>query len=133
MEASLIEKKRAQRKALLRGMYGFVDGREGFTVTPMQYFALGTQIGLQQDVTGQTVRFLVSEGLLEYKPASEAVALTHEGVVEVESQSDEVTPESQQKRESRLKALPDRILGILKKKPTKIQMEELKKGLSDFL
>jgi hypothetical protein len=132
MEDSLIEMKRAQRKALLRGMYGLVDGREGFTITPMQYFALGTQIGLQQDVAGQTVRFLVSEGLLEYKPASQAVALTHKGVVEIESQSDEVTPESERKRQAQLKALPDRILGILKEKSTKIQMEELKEGLPDF-
>ena len=132
MENSLIEKKHAQRKALLRGIYGLVDGREGFTITPMQYFALGTQMGLQRDVTGHTVRFLVLEGLLEYKPASEAVALTHKGVVEVERQSDEVTPESQRKREAQLKALPDRILGILKEKPTKIQIEELKEGLPEF-
>jgi TIR domain len=132
MEDSLIGMKRAQRKALLRGMYGLVDGREGFTITPMQYFTLGTQIGLQQDVAGQTVRFLVSEGLLEYKPASQAVALTHKGVVEIESQSDEVTPESQRKRQAQLSALPDRILGILKEKSTKIQMEELKEGLPDF-
>jgi hypothetical protein len=89
MEDSLIEKNRAQRKGLLRGLYGLVDGREGFTITPMQYFALGTQIGLQRDVTGQTVRFLVSEGLLAYKPASEAIALTHKGVAGVESQADE--------------------------------------------
>jgi hypothetical protein len=132
MEESLIEKKRTQRKALLRGMYGLTDGREGFTITPMQYFALGTQIGLQQDVTGQTIRFLVSAGLLEYKPASQAVALTHKGVVEVERQPEEATPESQQKRQEQLKALPHRILGILKETPTKIQMEELKGGLSDF-
>jgi len=132
MEDSLIEQKRAQRKALLRGMYGLVDGREGFTITPMQYFALGTQIGLQPDDTGQMIRFLVSEGLLEYKPASEAVALTHKGVVEVESQSDEVTLGSQQKRQVQLNALPDRMLGVLKKKPTKIQMEELKESLPDF-
>ena len=43
MEDSIIEKKRAQRKALLRGMYGLVDGREGFTITPMQYFAVGVK------------------------------------------------------------------------------------------
>jgi hypothetical protein len=52
-------------QTLLRGMYGLVDGREGFTATPMRYFALGIQIGLQQDVTDQTIRFLVSEGLLD--------------------------------------------------------------------
>ena len=37
----------------------------------------------------------MSEGLLEYKPASQAVALNHKGVVETERQSDEVSPESQ--------------------------------------
>lgn len=132
MDDSLIEKRQAQRQALLRRMYGLVDGRDGFSITPMQYFALGTQIGLQQDVTGHTVRFLVSEGLLEHKPASEAVALTHKGVVEVERQSDEVTPELQRKRETQLKALPGHILGILKEKPTKIQIEALKEGLPDF-
>jgi hypothetical protein len=132
MEDSLIEKKREQRKALLRGLYGTVDGREGFTIAPMQYFALGSQIGLERDVTGQTVRFLVSEGLLEYKPASEAVALTHNGVVEVERQSDESTPESQRKQQAQLKVLPDRILSVLKQKRTTIQMEELKKCLPDF-
>ncbi len=132
MEDSPIEKKRAQRKTLLRGMYGLVDGREGFTITPIQYFALGTQIGLQQDVTGQTVRFLVSEGLLEYKPASEAVALTHMGVVEAERQSNQETSESQQERQAQLKALPDRILAVLKNKRTKIQIEELNAALPDF-
>ena len=132
MKDDLVEKREAQRKALLRGMYGLVDGREGFTIAPMQYFALGTQIGFQEDVTGQTVRFLVSEGLLEYKPASQAVALTHKGVVEAERQSDEVSPESQLKRQEQLKALPDCILGVLKTKPTKIQMEELKCILPDF-
>jgi hypothetical protein len=132
MEDSLIEKRRAQRKAILRGLYGLVEGREGFTITPMQYLALGTQIGLEHDATGQTVRFLVSEGLLAYKPASEAVALTHNGVVEVERQSDEPTLESQRKQQAQLKALRERILSVLKQKATKIQMEELKKGLSDF-
>jgi hypothetical protein len=59
MVDSLIEQKRAQRKALLRALYGLVEGREGFAITPMQYFALGAQVGLQQDVIGQTVRFLL--------------------------------------------------------------------------
>jgi hypothetical protein len=90
MEGSLVEKKRAQRRALLGALYGFVNGREGFSIAPMQYFLMGTQIGLQSDDTGQMIRFLVSEGLLEYKPASEAVALIHKGVVEVEYQSDEL-------------------------------------------
>lgn len=89
MDDSQIEKKRTPRKALLQAMYGLVEGREGFTITPMQYFALGSEIGLDRDVTGQTVHFLVSEGLLVYKPASEAVALTHRGVARVESQADE--------------------------------------------
>lgn len=53
----------------------------------MQYFAIGSQVGLDQNATGQTARFLVSEGLLEYKPASEAVALTHKGILEAEQQS----------------------------------------------
>jgi len=132
MEDNLIEKKRTQRKTLLRGLYGLVDGREGFTIAPMQYLALGSQIGIQQDVTGQTVRFLVSEGLLEYKPASEAVALTHKGIVEVERQSEEVTPELERQRRTQLKTLPDRILGVLKEKSTKIQTDELKAGLPDF-
>lgn len=129
MVDSLIEQKRAQRKALLRALYGLVDGREGFTITPMQYFALGTQIGLQQDVTGQTVRFLASEGLLEYKPASEAVALTHNGVVEVERQRNESAAESQK---AQLEALPQLILSVLRHKLTKLQMEELKESLPDF-
>ncbi len=132
MEDSLIDNKRTQRKALLRGLYVLVGGREGFAITPKQYLALGSQIGLQQDGTGQTIRFLVSEELLEYKPASEAVAFTHQGIVEVERQLDEVTPESQRKRQTQLKMLPDLILGVLKEKSTKIQMEELKDGLPDF-
>jgi pyrimidine deaminase RibD-like protein len=91
MESGQIEKKRQQRKTFLRALYGLVDGREGFTITPMQYFALGSQIGLDRDVTGQTVRFLVSEGLLAHKPASEVVAFTRNGVAEVERQTDEQT------------------------------------------
>jgi len=35
MEDSPIEKKRAQRKALLRGLYGLVEGRERLTITPL--------------------------------------------------------------------------------------------------
>lgn len=129
MVDSLIEQKQGQRKALLRALYGLVHGREGFTITPMQYFALGTQIGLQQDVTGQTVRFLASEGLLEYKPASEAVALTHNGVVEAERQRNQSAAESQK---AQLEALPQLILGVLRHKLTTIQMEELKESLPDF-
>jgi pyrimidine deaminase RibD-like protein len=129
MVDSPIEQKRAQRKALLRALYVSVEGREGFAITPMQYFAIGAQVGLQQDVTGQTVRFLASEGLLEYKPASESVALTHNGVVEVERQSNGLPADS---REAQLGALPQRILSVLRHKRTKIQMEELKESLPDF-
>jgi pyrimidine deaminase RibD-like protein len=67
-----------------------------------------------------------------HKPASEAIAPTHKGIVEVERQSDKSTPESHKKRQKQLKALPDRILDVLKQKRTRIQMEELKEGLPDF-
>ena len=99
MEDSLIEKKQAQRKKLLRALYGIVDGREGSAITPMQYFALGSQVGINQDVAGQIVRFLVSEGLLAMKPASGAVSLTHKGVVEVEVAVQDQKPVAEKSRQ----------------------------------
>ena len=89
MEDSLIVRKREQRRALLRALYGLVDGREGLSIAPMKYLAFGTQIGIQPDVAAQIVASLASEGFLEYKPASEAIALTHKGAAEVERQPDE--------------------------------------------
>ena len=89
MEDSLIVRKREQRRALLRALYGLVDGREGLSIAPMKYLAFGTQIGIQPDVAAQIVAYLASEGFLEYKPASEAIALTHKGAAEVERQPDE--------------------------------------------
>src|SRR5437899_2101690 len=119
VDDSLIAEKREQRKALLRALYGLVDGREGFTIPPMQYFALGSQVGLDRDVTGQTVRFLVSEGLLEYKPASEAVSLTHKGVLEAERQSAETRQDGGQVPDTKIKALAARILMVLRAKSRK--------------
>src|SRR5271156_2520399 len=115
MKDDLVEKRQAQRRALLSALYGFVNGREGFSIAPMQYFSMGTQIGLQPDDTGQTIRFLVSEGMLEYKRASEAVALTHKGAVEVERQSNESSAASQTRK---LAGLPERILNVLRHKGT---------------
>lgn len=63
MEDGLIEKKRAQRKALLRALYGLVDGCEGFTITPMQYFTLGYQIGIEQDA--RTLQLLICAAVLK--------------------------------------------------------------------
>lgn len=52
--------------------------------------------------------------------------------VKVENPSGESSPESQRKRQAQLEALPDRILSVLSKKSTKIQMEELKESLPDI-
>jgi len=131
MTDTLIQKKQTQRKALLRALHALADGREGFTITPMQYLALGSQIGIGEE-TGHTIRYLVSKGLLAFKPASEAVALTHNGIDQVERQSQGSTFSDQEVTRKKLKALSDRILRVLKGKHTKIQMEELKEALPEF-
>jgi pyrimidine deaminase RibD-like protein len=86
---SIAGKRRVQRRALLLALYEAAEGRERFNIAPIQYLALASQIGLDQEVTGQTIRFLVSDGLLAYKPASEVVSLTHQGVIEAEQLADE--------------------------------------------
>jgi pyrimidine deaminase RibD-like protein len=129
MENSLIEARQRERSALLQALSEFVDGHEGARITPMQYIALGAQIGLPQDVTGRTVRFLVSEGLLEYKPASEAVGFTHKGIVEVERLSE---ASASYRRIARPESLAEGILRVLRSMPAKIQMEELKENLPEF-
>jgi hypothetical protein len=72
------------REAFLQQLYDIVRGREGATISPMQFFQVGLEVGLSNESIGQAMRHLLSEGFLEQKPASEAVALTHKGVLEVE-------------------------------------------------
>jgi TIR domain len=72
------------RQAFLRGLHDLVNGREDATISPMQFFEAGAQIGLDNDSVGQMIRYFLAENLIKRKPASEAIALTHEGVLEVE-------------------------------------------------
>jgi hypothetical protein len=83
-----------RREAFLHGLYGVVGGREGHTIPPMQFLALGSQIGLSKDEVGQILRYLLSEDFIKQKPASEAIALTHKGVLVVEKQIVTPSPET---------------------------------------
>ena len=86
--------KQERRGAFLYGLYDLVGGREGTTVSPMQFLALGSQLGFSKDDVGQMLRYLSSEGFIKQKPASEAIALTHQGVLVVEKQIGTTSPDT---------------------------------------
>src|SRR5579859_1832138 len=109
----LVGRKQEQRRKLLRALYGLSNGKEGFAIAPMNYVAIGSQVGVGKEEVLEAVQFFVSEGLLSYRPASEAVALTHKGVVTVEQNSATIAAE----RSNRLERLPDKITAVLESAP----------------
>jgi hypothetical protein len=91
---SYLERQRAPeyRQAFMRSLHDLVNGREDTTISPMQFFQAGAQIGLDNDSVGQMIRYFLAENVIKQKPASEAIALTHKGVLEVEELTRRVNP-----------------------------------------
>jgi TIR domain len=84
--SSYLERQRGpeSRQAFLRSLHGLANGREDATISPMQFLQAGAEIGLDNDSVGQTIRYFLAENVIKQKPASQAIALTHKGVLEVE-------------------------------------------------
>src|SRR4029077_9956772 len=118
MDDLLIHRKQEQRRKLLRALYGLSNAKEGFTIPPMNYIGIGSQVGLSKEEVLESVRFFVSEGTLVFKPASEAVALTHKGVVTVEESSAQMAAEQRKK----LDVLPDKITAVLESAADTLQL-----------
>ncbi len=74
------------RQGFLQRLYDIVDGREGPTISPMQFLQVGSQLGLSEDAVNQMIRQFLSDGVIKRKPSSEVVAFTLKGVNEVERQ-----------------------------------------------
>lgn len=82
----LIKKRQSDRLEFLSSIYRRTNGREGYRLSPAEFLGIGSDLGLPGEEITQIIRFLLSEGLITQKPASEAIALTHKGVLEVERQ-----------------------------------------------
>src|SRR5207302_816090 len=63
-----------------------------------------------------------------YRPASEAVALTHKGVVTVEQNSATIAAE----RSNRLERLPDKITAVLESAPDTLNLVQVRAALSEY-
>ena len=126
----LIRRKQEQRRKLLRALYGLSNGKEGFTIAPINYVAIGSQVGVLKEEVLEAVQFFVSEGLLSYKPASEAVALTHKGAQApiVEQNSTTIAAE----RSKRLEGLPDKITAVLESASDTLNLIQVRAALSEF-
>jgi pyrimidine deaminase RibD-like protein len=130
MDSNPIEKRGASQRELLRGLYDLVHGCADFHVKPAEYLELGCRLGLHPQVTKEAIDYLVSEELLAYCPAfKDSVSLTHKAISEVEHRKDEP---NDMPRQPEIAILPEFILGVLKDKRSKIQIEELKAALPDF-
>jgi serine/threonine protein kinase len=124
----LIQRKQEQRSQLLRAIYGFADGKEGFTIAPMNYIAAGSQVGVNKEETLEAIRFFVSQELLVFKPASEAIALTHKGIVTVEENAATIAAE----RNKRLERLPDKITAVLESAPDTLNLKQVRAALPEY-
>lgn len=124
----LIQRKQDQRRKLLRALYGLSNGKEGSTIAPMNYIAIGSQVGVGKEEALEAIRFFVSEGLLAFKPASEAVALTHKGVVAVEQDAATMAAE----RSKRLERLPDKITAVLESAPDTLNLIQVRAALPEY-
>lgn len=94
----------------------------------MNYIGIGSQVGLSKEEVLESIRFFVSEGTLVFKPASEAVALTHRGIVAVENTSTQMQSEQRKK----LEALPDKITAVLESAADTLQLMQLRAALPEY-
>jgi serine/threonine protein kinase len=124
----LVGRKQEQRRKLLRALYGLSNGKEGYAIAPMNYVAIGSQVGVGKEEVLEAVQFFVSEGLMSYRPASEAVALTHKGVVTVEQNSATIAAE----RSNRLERLPDKITAVLESAPDTLNLIQVRAALPEY-
>jgi hypothetical protein len=79
--ASLQEKKE-QRLLFMHRLY---EASDGLTLYDIDSTELGKELGWSDEVTQNVVEYLLDEGLLEFPGSGDLVAITHAGVVEVET------------------------------------------------
>jgi hypothetical protein len=94
----------------------------------MNYIAIGSQVGVGKEEVLEAVRFFVSEGLLAFKPASEAATLTHKGVVTVKQNAATIAAE----RSKRLEGLPDKIAAVLENAPDTLNLIQVRTALPEY-
>jgi hypothetical protein len=124
----LIQRKQEQRASLLRALYGYVDGKEGWSISPQQWLALAERVGIPKEEISEVIRYMLSARLLVNKPASQAVALTHEGIVTVEKDHEQRTHD----RSKKLEALPGKITAVLQSTQDTLQLMQLRAALPDY-
>lgn len=124
----LIQRKQEQRVRLMRALYGYVDGKEGRSIPPQQWLLLGERAAIPKDETPEVMRFLLSDGLVANKPASQAVCLTHQGIIFVEDHASRLAAE----RNSKLAVLPSKILAVLESAGDTLQLVQLRSALPEF-
>jgi hypothetical protein len=86
-----LTEKKAQRLRFLHALYNATDG-DGTQLVDM--WELGQELGLQSTDTQKVAEYLDGEGLIEFRVLGGGIAITHEGVVQVEaalSKPDEAT------------------------------------------
>ena len=77
-----IEELRQQRFQLLKHIYDITDGSRFKHVS---MWDMGKEVDLSRDQTKGVCEYLVGEGLLEHVALGGSIAITHEGVVEIEN------------------------------------------------
>jgi len=109
MEDTLIKKRREQRQIFLRALYGLVDGRVDLPIQLLQYGPLASQLGLSESDTARVIEVLLGSECLVRLPTTGALALTHKGVLELESAS---PPDVNEHSEREIQLTPEPIVGI---------------------
>ncbi|MCE5175799.1 MAG: hypothetical protein ABFC90_07150 [Bacteroidales bacterium] len=85
-----IDDKKNARFLFLEKLYDTTDGNSTYIV---DMWELGTELGFDREKTHNIVDYLTDEGLIEPKALGGGIAITHEGIIEIEdSQSNPDSP-----------------------------------------
>lgn len=76
-----IEETKKKRFQFLRRLYELT---EGDTYKLFNYSQIGKELGFDEDLTLNIARYLMDEGLIEFRVIGGGVAITHQGICEVE-------------------------------------------------
>ena len=84
---------RLQAKKILRGKYlnALYDATDGHSRVHVDMFDTGTNLGFTREEVNAVAIFLKEEGLLEFVNVGGSIAITHQGVREVEQAREEPT------------------------------------------
>jgi hypothetical protein len=85
-----IDDKKKDRFLFLQKLYDTTDGNSAYMV---DMWELGTELGFDREKTHNIVDYLTDEGLIEPKALGGGIAITHDGIIEIEdSQSNPGSP-----------------------------------------